>query len=302
MGTWEISEKQSQKLDLEKRSRWSPQVVKMCLLLSANVSYENASRDLKEITGIYVSYSTQQRLVHRQEFPDAEVSEEAEVTALSADGGKVRLRTAKGQPSEWRDYKAVSWHGFGCAAFFNENDKLAKWVNQQPLAEPITCLGDGHPGVWNLIDQIAIPTQRREILDWYHLKENLYKVGGSNQRLNSAEYNLWHGDLKTAQSCFDDWDVPQAQNFVKYLEQHGSRSRIPDSCTYQSLGITIGSGAVESTIKRIGLRVKLSGAQWNRKNVPQVLKHRCFYLNLASPWVYLLTARLRCTRRRRTRS
>nr|MDG3495202.1 ISKra4 family transposase [Pseudanabaena catenata USMAC16] len=42
----------------------------------------------------------------------------------------------------------------------------------------------------------------------------------------------------------------------------------------------IGSGAVESTIKQIGRRIKISGAQWKRDNLPQVLKHRCAYLNL----------------------
>jgi hypothetical protein len=55
-----------------------------------------------------------------------------------------------------------------CAAFFQENDKLLDWVNQQPLNEPITCLGDGHPGVWNLIAGIASFEKRLEILDWYH--------------------------------------------------------------------------------------------------------------------------------------
>jgi len=42
--------------------------------------------------------------------------------------------------------------------------------------------------------------------------------------------------------------------------------------------ISIGSGSVESTIKQIGRRVKISGAQWNRHNFAQVLKHRCAYL------------------------
>jgi hypothetical protein len=37
---------------------------------------------------------------------------------------------------------------------------------------------------------------------------------------------------------------------------------------------SIGSGAVESAIKQIGRRVQLSGAQWNRENVPQVLAQR----------------------------
>ncbi|MFN5304187.1 MAG: hypothetical protein ACK5C9_16480, partial [Pseudanabaena sp.] len=45
------------------------------------------------------------------------------------------------------------------------------------------------------------------------------------------------------------------------------------------LGLTIGSGSVESSIKQIGRRIKISGAQWNRKNVSQVLKHLCAYLN-----------------------
>jgi len=30
-------------------------------------------------------------------------------------------------------------------------------------------------------------TRAMEILDWYHLKENLYKVGGSLKRLTQAE-------------------------------------------------------------------------------------------------------------------
>jgi len=44
-------------------------------------------------------------------------------------------------------------------------------------------------------------------------------------------------------------------------------------------GFTIGSGTVESGIKQIGRRIKISGAQWDAKNVDQVVKHRCAYLN-----------------------
>jgi hypothetical protein len=36
---------------------------------------------------------------------------------------------------------------------------------------------------------------------------------------------------------------------------------------------------VESWIKQIGSRIKIIGAQWNVKNVPQILKLRCAYLN-----------------------
>ena len=50
---------------------------------------------------------------------------------------------------------------------------------------------------------------------------------------------------------------------------------------FQQQGITISSGAVGSAIEQIGRRIKTSGAQWNRNNLPQVLKHRCAYLSLA---------------------
>jgi hypothetical protein len=41
-------------------------------------------------------------------------------------------------------------------------------------------LGDGHDGVWNLVKQFGTEKfNPLEISDWYHLKENLYKIGGS---------------------------------------------------------------------------------------------------------------------------
>jgi len=42
-----VSRKQAQKLGLKARVRLSPLLEKSCLLLSANVSYENVERDLK---------------------------------------------------------------------------------------------------------------------------------------------------------------------------------------------------------------------------------------------------------------
>lgn len=48
---------------------------------------------------------------------------------------------------------------------------------------------------------------------------------------------------------------------------------------FNAEGISIGSGAIESSIKQLGRRIKISGAQWNRENVAQVLRQRCAYLN-----------------------
>ena len=101
LGQLSVSEKQAQWLEVKAYTRWSPYLEKCCLLLSANESYERAAEDIQVLTGIAVSHSSQQRLVHRQTFALPKV--EQSVDELSVDGGKVRLRTPKGQPSEWRD-------------------------------------------------------------------------------------------------------------------------------------------------------------------------------------------------------
>jgi hypothetical protein len=215
-------------------------------------------------------------LVHRQEFSLPTL--EREVKELSVDGGKVRLRTPVGEECAWKDYKAVELHGQATVAWFQDNAALVEWVLAQPLASPLTCIGDGHDGVWNIIKQLAPADQRLEILDWYHLKENLYKVGGSLKRLRQAEACLWRGQVDTALELFLNCDLKQAHNFCEYLTKH--RHRIVNYEYFQAEQIcSIGSGAVESAVKQIDRRLQISGAQWHQENVPQVLAHRCAYLN-----------------------
>lgn len=245
------------------------------MLVSANASYERAAEDVETLTGVRVSGSTQQRLVHRQDFVPESV--DCGIKEMSVDGGKVRLRTLLGQPSEWRDYKGVNLHQCAVSAFFRDNATLLAWVNQQPLASPLVCLGDGHDGIWNLFMQIGSPPKRLEILDWYHLIENLGKVGGSKRRLDAVEARLWQGDVDGAVKLFDGWQHERSEQFIAYLSKH--RHRIVNYRYYQAEGISIGSGTIESLIKQIGRRVKISGAQWSPNNVQQVLLHRCAYLN-----------------------
>ena len=245
--------------------------------MSAVVSYKNAAIEVKYLTGIEISKSVQQRLIHSQDFdlpqPKAAIEE------LSADGGNIRMRTPVGEPSVWRGYKAICLHEHNSiAASFQENTLLTDWVNQQNLAPIITCLGDGHDGVWNIFKEVATSDSRREILDWYHLMENLHKIGGSNQRLYAARSLLWLGKVDETITLFDDCTLDQAKNFCIYLEKH--RHRIVNYYYLQTEQVcSIGSGSIESTIKQIDRRTQISGAQWKSENIPQVLAHRCAYLN-----------------------
>jgi len=126
---------------------------------------------------------------------------------------------------------------------------------------PTACLTnhlfrDGHDGVWNIIDEIAPNGERREILI-YHLMENLHKVGGSLKRLRQLKPC---SGKAMAKALFADCTTKQAQNFINYLDKHCDR--IVNYQYYQAEQIcSIGSGAVESAVKQIDRRTKISGAQ-----------------------------------------
>ena len=139
LGELPITEKQAKKLEVKARTQMSPMLEKNCLLLSGDESDEKSAQKIKSLTGITVSHSTQQRLVHRYAFEELPSNLEVEVEEMSVDGGKVRLRTAKGKALIWRDYKAVSFHQLGVAAFFQDNSALLDLVDSQVLAKPLIC-------------------------------------------------------------------------------------------------------------------------------------------------------------------
>jgi hypothetical protein len=157
-------------------------------------------------------------------------------------------------------------------------NRLVNWLNSLYLLFPLFCLGDGHPGIWNLYQEIATIAQRQEILDWYHLKENLYKINIKPTQLKQLESLLWFGQINAALNILRAFQTSESINFSNYLKRH--KNRLINYALYQQEKMSsIGSGTIESGIKQIGRRVKISGAQWNRINVPRILSVRCAYLN-----------------------
>jgi len=190
---------------------------------------------------------------------------------------KYDARALQGEKSEWKDYKAIVSEA-GMMASFNQNDIIVNWANKQPLAKPVTCACDGHDGVWNIFKEISCEQDRREILDWYHLNQNLQKVGGSIKGIKQAEAYLWQGNVENAVALFTTLKKKSAVNFCKYLEKHKERIINYEVCSRDGI-CSIGSGAVESGIKQIARRIKISGASWKSEHVGQVLAHSCAYLN-----------------------
>jgi hypothetical protein len=129
---------------------------------------------------------------------------ENEIKELSVDGGKVRLRTPLGEACQWRDYQGICLNKEVKVALFQENQSLIDWVNQQPLGSKIACLGDGHDGIWNIIKKIGNEKQRLEILDGFHLKENLYKVGGSMMHIKKSRISFVEGKNRGNSKTFSE--------------------------------------------------------------------------------------------------
>ncbi len=277
MGKLKITKKQASRLGIEPYRRLSPILEKCCLLLAANESFQDAENDLKVLTGVEVGHSTHHRQVQKVALEPPNVKQK--LTEVAIDGGKVRLRSEeKGSSAYWKEYKTGRLQGIYYGAFFQDNLSLINWVNSQNLAQTIYCLGDGHDGVWNLFTAIAETERRQEILDWYHLKENLYKIQAPKKFLSQIEAELWHGQVEEGKMLLRNSKYVGVTNFINYLAKH--RHRLVNYMYFQAEQLSsIGSGAVESAVKQIDKRLQIVGAQWKSENLPQMLQLRCAYLN-----------------------
>jgi hypothetical protein len=174
--------------------------------------------------------------------------------------------------SEKSIYYLVTGH---CSLF---TDSVTNWVNSQNIAKTLYCLGDGHDGIWNLFAEIADSNIRQEILDWYHLKENLYKIQAGKKFLADIEAELWYGQVEQAITKLNNTKYVGVTQFTNYLRKH--RHRLVNYMYFQAEKLSsIGSGAVESAVKQIDKRLQIVGAQWKYENIPYMLSLRCAYLN-----------------------
>lgn len=108
-------------------------------------------------------------------------------------------------------------------AWFKSPSSLLAWVSTRPLESLLYALGDGHCGIWALFEQMSMPGCVDESLDWFHLKENLYKVETIAEQLKVISSLLWEGRVSSARSQLEKIDHVSAQRFSAYLERHTGR-------------------------------------------------------------------------------
>jgi len=162
-------------------------------------------------------------------------------------------------------------------------------------AELLVFVADGAPEHWDAVTELIkalglVPGQVVEVLDWAHAIEHLTKAldacGNLSQKqreswLNKQRKRLKQGKLSLVLSDLESLcrgrRATKIRKEIDYLEKHAHRLRYDQ---FKKAGIPLGSGAVESAIRRVvNLRMKGNGIFWVPQNAERMLFLRCQLLS-----------------------
>ena len=165
-------------------------------------------------------------------------------------------------------------------------------------AESISFVGDGAVWIWDRIDaivsQAGIPqtVKVHQVLDnchaVHHVSLALAALGMAEEdrlpqyrelrtRLRNGQWRHVVNELQ--QRADDNPKIAKLQTEVNYLRKHGDEGRL-NYPKFRSLGIPLGSGAIESCIRRvINLRLKGNGIFWKEANAESMLQLRALVIS-----------------------
>jgi hypothetical protein len=159
-------------------------------------------------------------------------------------------------------------------------------------AKEIILTGDGAPWIWNRADALAKalgldPMQIVQVADFYHAVEHLTATAELCASWSSAKRNRWVRRMRKHLKAGEVGIVIQAiqdlcrrRNAAKIrteLEYFVTRKDRMRYRAFRRRGIPLGSGAVESAIRRIiNLRMKGPSIFWRKPNAERVLHMRCY--------------------------
>ncbi len=159
-------------------------------------------------------------------------------------------------------------------------------------AKIVTFAADGAPWIWARLDWVGAqvklePARVVEVLDWchgvHHLSQALAALHLTEER-RAEEYGRLRILLRAGQSPLviealerlaagQPADSPVWRE-INYLIRHSEAGRLRYNC-FRSRGVPLGSGAIESTIRRvINLRLKGNSVYWTEDNAEAVFQLR----------------------------
>jgi hypothetical protein len=209
---------------------WSPQTVQQAVRLAVEIpSYRRAAEAFGELTGVWLSKSSLQRLCQeagealvQQQAAEAQallrvpkqedevvlravVQPDSEVMSVSADGVMLHVRE-----EGWKEVKVASISavvagetgvsltqhsyqaGLWDAAHYGRHLWAEACRRGLEHARRVVCVSDGAVWIWNLMFMCF--ALRIEILDWWHAVQRLWTIAQVD--LSSADAALWVAQQK----------------------------------------------------------------------------------------------------------
>lgn len=290
-------------------------------------SFQKAKNIIKRVLGIDISYITVMKiteyigkLVYDYNYKKAlktwknranlntTVDNKKGILYIQADGAAINTRIEDENGSTWKENKL--------GIFFSESDMYKRKdksniINHKEFVsyigsvdtfrilifgkaveleywkyENIVFISDGATWLRNMINELF--PEAVQILDKYHLIENIYEYGKfifnddikkvekfKNKIIGfcySDEYNLIVKELKK----YKDIKIPQTIcNLPVYLEHNKDKTNYSN---YEHNGWFVGSGAIESSNKTVAqLRLKQAGMRWSVGGANYIIALRCMY-------------------------
>lgn len=160
-------------------------------------------------------------------------------------------------------------------------------------ADKILFVADGAHWIWNrvpkLINDLCLNPERvYELLDFYHAVEHLGKVAGLRKSWSAKERKTWITKHRRLLMKGESTAVVRAVQILcrgrnskdikrerNYFLRNEKRLAFP---TVKALSLPIGSGAIESSIRRVvNLRLKGPCIFWYKENADKILMLRSYY-------------------------
>lgn len=160
-------------------------------------------------------------------------------------------------------------------------------------ADKILFIADGARWIWNRVGELMSslglsPHQFYELVDFYHAVEHLGKVAALQKKWKTSQRKSWVKRYRTLLLKRKVDDVIEGISklckgrSIKGLKRERDyfirNRRRMDYVTISNMGLPIGSGAMESAIRRVvNLRLKGASLYWLRDTAEAMLMLRSYY-------------------------
>ena len=179
-----------------------------------------------------------------------------------------------------------------CAALLGSYEEAVQMLAEEGLK--VLFIADGATWIWNrvpgLISALGLKAdQVQQRIDFWHAVEYLGKIADSSslkgrhktQWRKTQKKRLHRGDIGTVvieiRKLIGETPTADQTTWLNYFENHGMAHRRMDYSLSRNSHLPIGSGAIESAVRRvINLRVKSNATYWLRENAETIIRFRAW--------------------------